>query len=298
MTDDHEPMTGLPGGPDWNAVWMAMKERQRTTPGYQSATEFFGRAEKVERYRKLAADRYDRYAERQLASMAIPAGATVLDIGAGPGTLAVPLARRGCRVTAVEPSAPMRRALREHALREGVTVALIEEPWETVSPTAFTGPFDVVIASYSLMMVDLRAALQKMHAICGGRVHLFWPLTPPGGREVERALWPVIHGAEYPPEPMADCVWNVLFQMGIMATLEAEFTRFDHPFRDLDEAVADFFERLNCPGGAETILRSTLGSLLPRSADGEYRLDRSGWNAAIHWDVRHQPATDGQGARP
>jgi hypothetical protein len=179
-----------------------------------------------------------------------------------------------------------------------VTVALIEEPWETVNPTAFTAPFDVVIASYSLMMVDLRAALQKMHAICSGRVHLFWPLTPPGARTVERALWPAIHGAEYPPEPMADCVWNVLFQMGIMATLEAEFARFEHPFRDLDEAVADLFERLNCPGGAEPVLRSTLGSLLPRSADGEYRLDRSGWSASIHWDVRHQPVTDAQGARP
>ncbi len=286
------------GGDDWNAAWIAMKERQLVTPGFLSGTEFFGRAENAERYRRLAAARYDRYAERQLASMAIPDGATVLDIGAGPGTLAVPLARRGCRVTAVEPSAPMRRALQNYALREGVTVAIIEEPWETVSPTAFTGPFDVVIASYSLMMVDLRAALHKMHAVCSGRVHLFWPLTPPGGREVERALWPAIHGAEYPPEPMADCVWNVLFQMGIMATLEAEFTGFEHLFRDLDGAVADIFIRLNCPGGAETVLRSTLGSLLPRSADDEYRLDRSGWNAAIHWDVRDQPVADGQGPRP
>jgi len=297
MGNDRQ-IRGPAGGDDWDAAWMAMKERQLVTPGYLSGTEFFGKAENAERYQRLAAARNDGYTERQLASMAIPGGATVLDIGAGPGTLAVPLARRGCRVTAVEPSAPMRRALREHALREGVTVAIIEEPWETVNPTAFTGPFDVVIASYSLMMVDLRAALQKMHAVCSGRVHLFWPLTPPGGREIERALWLAIHGAEYPPEPMADCVWNVLFQMGIMATLEAEFTRFDQPFRDLDEAVADISERLNCPGEAETILRSTLGGLLPRSADGVYRLDRSGWNAAIHWDVRHQLAADGQGARP
>ncbi len=295
MGNDRQ-MRGPAGGDDWNAAWMAMRERQRTTPGYLSGTEFFGKAENAERYRRMAAARYDRYAERQLALMAIPAGTTVLDIGAGPGTLAVPLAQRGCRVTAVEPSAPMRRALREHALREGVTVTIIEEPWETVRPTAFTGPFDVVIASYSLMMVDLRAALQRMHAVCSGRVHLFWPLTPPGGREVERALWPAIHGAEYPPEPMADFVWNVLFQMGIMATLEAEYTEVEHRYKDLDEAVAEFRERLNCPGGAETILQSTLGSLLPRSADGEYRLDRSGWNAAIHWDVRHQQVGDVQGA--
>ncbi len=65
MPNDHDQMTGLPGGPDWNTVWMAMKERQRATPGYLSGTEFFGRAENVERYRRLAAARYDGYAERQ-----------------------------------------------------------------------------------------------------------------------------------------------------------------------------------------------------------------------------------------
>ena len=133
-------------------------------------------------------------------------------------------------------------------LREGVTVAIIEEPWETVSPTAFTGPFDVVIASYSLMMVDLRAALRRCTRSAAAGSTSSGPLTPPGGRDVERALWPAIHGADYPPEPMADCVWNVLFQMGIMATLEAEFTRLEHRFRDLDEAVAEFRDRLNCPG--------------------------------------------------
>ena len=94
---------------------------------------------------------------------------------------------------------------------------------------------------------------------------------------------------------MADCVWNVLFHMGIMATLEAEYIRFDHPFRDLDEAVAHL-ERLNCPGGAEPILRSTLGSLLPRSADGEYRLDRSGGVRRFTGDVGTSRSPDAQGS--
>ena len=126
MTDDHEPMTGPPGGDDWNAAWTAMKERQQATPGYLSGTEFFGRPEKAERYRKLAAARYDRYTERRDWRRWRSPPARHPRIGAGPGTLAVPLARRGCRVTAVEPSAPMRRALHEHTLREGVTVTLIE----------------------------------------------------------------------------------------------------------------------------------------------------------------------------
>ena len=297
MRSDHEPTTARLGGPDWNLIWMAMKDRQQATPGFLSGTEFFGRAENVARYLRLTAARHDGYTERQLASMAIPGGATVLDIGAGPGTLAVPLAQRGCRVTAVEPSAPMRRLLREYAGHEAVTVAIIEDPWERIDPDFFTGPFDIVIASHSLMMVDLRAALEKMHAVCSGRVHVFWPLTPPGGREIEQALWTTIHGAAYPPEPMADCIWNVLFQMGIMATLEAEFDQFEYHFGDLDEAMDEFRYRLNCPDGAETVLRFALNRLLPRSADGDFRLDRSRWNAAIHWNVRGQSVSCGVGTR-
>ena len=285
MPDGFRPPAPSMALPDWHAVWTAMKERQLATPGFLPGTDFFGKDETVERYRRAVAPPCYGHAERQIASMAIPGGATVLDIGAGPGTLAVPLARGGCRVSAVEPSAPMRRALREYAGREGATVTLVEEPWERIDPAALDGPFDVVIASYSLMMVDLRAALAKMHAVCSGRVHVFWPLTPPGGQAIEHALWPAIHGAEYPPGPMADCVWNLLYQMGIIATLETEFSPFEHRFRDLDEAVAEFRDRLNCPRSRDDTLRESLGRLLPRGPDGEYRLDRSGWNAAIRWDA-------------
>lgn len=281
------------GRPDWNAVWMAMRERQLATPGYLSGTEFFARSENAERYRRQVETQYQGFVERQLASMAIPDGATVLDIGAGPGTLAVPLAVRGCRVTAVEPSPPMRRALAEYADRTGVTVAVLEQPWEEIDPAVPGGPFDAVVASYSLLMLDLRAALAKMHATCRGRVHLFYPLTPPGGRAVERALWPAVHGAEYPPEPMADCIWNLLLQMGIVATLEAGFTPAVHRFGALDEAVAEFRDRLTCPPDADALLRSALGRLLPRDGDGAYLLDRSSWEAFIRWDVRGQPIDDG-----
>ena len=52
--------------------------------------------------------------EAQLEAMQIPPGSTVLDIGTGPGTLAVPLALAGCDVTVVEPSAGMRAAMREY----------------------------------------------------------------------------------------------------------------------------------------------------------------------------------------
>ena len=49
--------------------------------------------------------------EGQIAGMQIPPGSSVLDIGAGPGTLAVPLALAGCQVTVVESSVLMVEAM-------------------------------------------------------------------------------------------------------------------------------------------------------------------------------------------
>lgn len=289
-------MSRVSGDADWNAVWMAMRRRQLATPGYLSGPEFFARQQNVDRYQQQVETEYRGYTERQLASMAIPDGATVLDVGAGPGTLAVPLAERGCLVTAVEPSAPMRRVLETSAERSGVRVAVIPLPWEETDPTALGGRFDAVIASYSLLMLDLRAALAKMHAASRGGVHLFHPLTPPGGRVVEGALWQALYRAEYPPEPMADCVWNLLFQMGIMATLDAAFSPAIHRFRDLDQVVAEFRDRLNCSRDSGAVLGYALDRLLPRDGDGTYWLDRSSWDAHIHWDVRGQSIRHGDEA--
>ncbi len=57
----------------------------------------------------------------RLDKMAIPPGSRVLDIGAGPGTFAIPLARGGCAVTAIEPLSVMREVLIEQIENEGIS---------------------------------------------------------------------------------------------------------------------------------------------------------------------------------
>jgi SAM-dependent methyltransferase len=77
-------------------------------------------------------------------------GAEVLDIGAGPGTLALPLARMGARVTAVDISAEMLKRLEKSAAEENITsIRTILSPWKDVDLDAlgFKGMFDLVIAS-------------------------------------------------------------------------------------------------------------------------------------------------------
>nr|WP_297807482.1 methyltransferase domain-containing protein [Tepidiforma sp.] len=59
----------------------------------------------------------------------IAPGETVLDIGAGGGRFAVPLAKKGCRVVAIEPSEAMRRTLTAAADEAGVAIEVHGVRW-------------------------------------------------------------------------------------------------------------------------------------------------------------------------
>ncbi|MDI6896271.1 class I SAM-dependent methyltransferase [Methanocella conradii] len=77
-------------------------------------------------------------------------GAEVLDIGAGPGTFAIPLAHMGARVTAIDISAEMLKRLEKNAAEEKVSsIKTIHSSWKDLDLDAlgFKGKFDLVIAS-------------------------------------------------------------------------------------------------------------------------------------------------------
>ena len=89
-------------------------------------------------------------------------GDSVLDIGAGAGAYAVPVARVASRVTAVEPSpvqfSRLERNIEEAALRN---VTVVRSRWEDIDP-AHIGAHDVVLAAFCFQMHDIRAALDAM----------------------------------------------------------------------------------------------------------------------------------------
>ena len=205
-----------------------------------------------------------------LDAMKIPDGSRVLDIGAGPGIYAVPLATRGCRVTAVEPSPVMREALEDSIRKSGSTgITIIPKRWEDVTVNELGGPFDVIIASYSLTMMDIGEALAKMQACCTGTIHLFWFMTSPPWVQVNRDLWPLLHGGDFPGEPTADWLWQILCEAGIYANVEIE-TRFPATvYTTVDDAVQEFSRRLNCTTAADVeTVRNYFQSVLRQEERG------------------------------
>ena len=89
-------------------------------------------------------------------------GGTVLDIGAGTGVFALPLARVARSVTAVEPSPTQASQLRQAVAHEQApNIAILEQRWEDVDAETLGG-HDLVLAIHSLQMENMAAALRKM----------------------------------------------------------------------------------------------------------------------------------------
>ncbi len=75
---------------------------------------------------------------RIVGLLSLPAGASIVDLGCGRGRHAIPLSRRGYRVTGVDISEKMLRMARERAARENVSVEWVREDMrEFLRPETF-----------------------------------------------------------------------------------------------------------------------------------------------------------------
>jgi len=277
-----------PGSRYWQNVWREMKRTRMATPGFESAGSYWNNKKNVtDLYVRSRTRRtWQEKVDEQFRTMNIPKGARVLDIGGGTGTHAIPLALSGCDVTVIEPSAAMREELQKNISSSGAaTITVIPQRWEDVSQGDLGDPFDVVIASYSLSMVEIGEAVEKMQACCRGTVNLFWFLTPPSWARISRDLWPRLHGREYPAEPLADCLWQALYEMGIYANIAPE-RKNDTVYPDTDEVVQEYFHRLDCSTGAQKEILKEYFTQALKPCDNGFVLDGASYGAHLWWRTR------------
>ena len=270
----------------WQEQWKQQRLARLEVPRHDSPDSFWNNRKRLSDHFIKNLDSWRKGAEERIAVMGIRDGSRVLDIGAGTGTLAVPLAAHDCDVVAVEPAEAMREMLGIYEQQQKVRpITVIPKRWEDVVPGDLGEPFDCVFASYSLMITEIGPALQKMQAASRGQVHLFWFLTQPYTAILNMALWPGVHGEEFPGEPTAGCLWEVLYEMGIYANLSVEASCEPAYFATTGDAAKDFCKRLNCTTPEqECTVREYCETSLEKTERG-YRVAGEALGAHIWWGV-------------
>ena len=181
----------------------------------------------------------------------VRSGETLLDVGAGGGRLALPLALTCREVIAVEPSPAMCVVLRETADEYGIgNVSIVESGWLEAS----VEPADVALCSHVVYVIeDIGSFVRKMdeHArrLALAVVFQASPLSQMYG------LWEQVHGEKRHALPALPEFLPVLEELGIrpeVAELEPQPAR---GFGSVEEAREAIARRIFVAPGSEAMER-------------------------------------------
>lgn len=232
-------------------------------PARTARARSFWSARKVAWYQRANA-RSD-YAPRVLeaATGLLAESRTALDVGAGFGALALPLARRMVEVTAIEPARAMARALQESAVREGLgNLVVLEAAWDEVVVV----PRDVVVCAHVSNLLEPGSTFLPAISAVARRGAII-VRDVPGGQDkfFFGELFPLLLGRPYEHGCEADGTVHALAALGIRPTVTTIEYSSDQPFESLEEACDFWIDYMELRGDdVRTFLRRFLGERLRR----------------------------------
>ena len=223
---------------DWDSLWQAESGNSHFNKGAQK--ELWNKragsfSERINRVMDGKEDLdKDDYISKMLEKIEVKPVWSVLDIGCGPGTLTIPLAKKAKSVTALDISSEMLKHVRSNALKNKLTnICYINAAYQDAFKENLVEKVDVVVASRSMMSVDMRATLTKVGELARQAAYITFPVVHlPFDYEVYEAIGR--SGKKHPPYIY---VLNMLFQMGIEANVEVLHSKVKVQFASIEEAI-------------------------------------------------------------
>jgi len=222
-------------------------------------------------------------------------GATVLDIGAGTGALAIPLAERGAKVTAVDFSGEMLKHLLERADEANVGIErTVFLSWDEVDLDAegFRKNFDLVIASMTPAVQSpetFNLMLEAAKGVCyySGWIDRRWD---PAYHELYRMLFneefrQMSHGFSYP------FMYLYMNEYRPIIRIRQDVWKGDETVEEMVDTVAGFFSTTKEID--ESMKARMWKYFTARVTDERYSSQTTATTGTMVWDMRR---TDESGA--
>jgi SAM-dependent methyltransferase len=254
---------------DWLKLWRELVSAGHCTSNSELAKSY-----------KVHSDKKDKRPDPLLDCILINVDneTTVLDIGAGSGRWAIPLAGKAKTVTVIEPSGTMIENLRGNIASAGLNnIQIIRSSWED----AVVEPHKISVCSHAMYAShDLAAFVRKMERNTTGTCYLAMRLPPADSIIGELSLG--IYGRQY-DSPNAIIAYNALYSMGIYANMLVE--KDIYPWRDntFEEAFARAKRHLRLQSSAthDKLIRDTLSRRL--SIENNNYIWPDGMRSALLW---------------
>ncbi len=273
---------------DWNKVWTEQTDMHNACRGSEDCSSIWEDKANARKFWEMSNKNGHERAKKIISALPVNSTSRVLDIGAGPGGLAIPLCGMVAQVTAVEPSVGMLEVLKENIEESGCdNILCVEKKWEDVDVHHdLVGPYDIVLASFSLGMPDIRGAIESMESACNGSIFLYWFAGDRPWDQFAREIWPQLHGKQYYEMPKCNILLNVLYQMGIYPNMETFTLEEKQSFSSIDEAVEHFGRHLGISTQDE---KESIGNYLDKKLkreDGKLVHSSRSVRVKIWWKVK------------
>jgi precorrin-6B methylase 2 len=250
---------------DWRLLWRNSRDQKSWKS--KGAKEWDKKAASFTR-RNLESP----YIELFLEHLKLDSENTVLDVGCGPGTLALPIARQVKSVTALDYSAGMLEELKSQAGLQNIdNISLLECSWEDDWEAHGITKHDIAIASRSMNIDNLSEGIVKLDAHARRQVIIVDRIAPsPFDPDAFSAI-----GRDFSSGPDYIYTLNMLYELGIHPTLSHIELPSVLQFDTIDQALLAYtwmFKELD--SGEEQALEAFLHKRIIARGDGSIQIHR------------------------